>query len=429
MMEIFINTILAVLSAYIVYDYYKTFFKVGERRITYCLIVVFYLVWQILSMPSVSNIPAVVRLILSILFIVVFGVRFVGPTIGKVVFAIIYNAMWMLIELLVSAVFLNFGIAVGEYDLLGSFLCELTLLVLIKLLSCFFCHDSIRNFALRYNCILLMLPMGCMFCAYHLFRMSAKSSNRTDLWIAVIACIVMLVITSFMFLMYLKMADNFELKRKNDIFRLELELHTEHLKEKEAAMLEFRKSKHDLKHKLMYLSELSKKKEYEKLDIYIDELADLKSMNGFIMTDTNNSFIDALINYKRVIAKRNNITFNTALEIPENMPFDNADLYVILGNALDNAIEANMKQEIEHPQINLNMKYDRGNLIIILENTFDGVLDKDWEGKTITRKKNKENHGFGISSIKNSLKKYNGYLDIRTNDNVFCISIIMYPPQ
>ena len=59
MIEILINIFLAGLSAYIVFEYYKTFFEVKSERGRVIGIVLIYVVWQIVSMPSVSNIHAI----------------------------------------------------------------------------------------------------------------------------------------------------------------------------------------------------------------------------------------------------------------------------------------------------------------------------------------------------------------------------------
>ena len=73
-----------------------------------------------------------------------------------------------------------------------------------------------------------------------------------------------------------------------------------------------------------------------------------------------------MVNYKYTIAKRFGIEFNVKLEIPMSLPFDNADMCIILGNALDNALEANIRAEIEKRYVKLNMRMDMNNLVIVL---------------------------------------------------------------
>ncbi|MCM1209372.1 MAG: ATP-binding protein [Ruminococcus sp.] len=235
------------------------------------------------------------------------------------------------------------------------------------------------------------------------------------------------VVFSLALLLYIKLIYRYGQKRKNDILKRELDLYLDNIKEN--TILEIRKNRHDLKHKLAYMLVLSRNKEYEKLEAYIEEMADLKSLDGLSVAKTNHTLIDTLVNSKYVTAQRCGIQFRAKLDIPYNLPFDNADLCVILGNALDNAIEANQKQSLEDAYIDLKMRYDRGNLAIFLENTFDGIVKKDSKGRMVTRKKDRESHGIGICSIQNSLTKYHGYMGVNVEDKIYKLMIIMYPPQ
>ncbi len=74
-------------------------------------------------------------------------------------------------------------------------------------------------------------------------------------------------------------------------------------------------------------------------------------------------------------------------------------MYVILGNALDNAVEANLRGQIDVPYIDLKMVYDDGNLTIVIENAFDGEVKERKSGQRVTRKKDVINHGLSIFLI------------------------------
>ena len=426
MIEIIINIFLAVFSAYIVFEFYNTFFDISPNRFKVKLVLIIYVVWQVISMPSVNEFHHLIRLVLSILFVVVISACFVGPVIGKIIFSIIYTALWMLIELFTSSVYLNFGFSMEAYNILGSFLCQLTLFILVKLLSLFFVHNHIKQIPLKYNAALMVIPLGCMFVSYYTFILSSKSENETDLWMAIVICLVNLAVMSFMFIMYVKLGDRYELKRKNDMYSLNMEMYAQNLMEKEASMNEFRKFKHDLNHKLMYLMDLTKNNENDEAVKYIEELIDMKPLYSMVIADTNNSFLDTLINAKYVSAVNQGISFNVKLNIPYDLPFNSADLCIILGNALDNAIEANVNDKVEAPYINLSITYDMGNLIIVIENSFNGVIHRDKDGNIISSKTNKVNHGFGLKSIRDLVLKYSGDMDIEINENTYKLNIILY---
>lgn len=425
-MDIAINLMLAIFSAYIVFEFYSAFFEVSKNKTKIKLIILAYVVWQIISMPSISDIHQLIRLVLSMLFVAIIGACFVGSVIGRIVFAIIYNALWMLIEVFTGAIFLNIGVSVEKFNLLGSFLCQLILFILIKLLSWFFRNSNVKQFPLKYNGVLMIIPLGCMFSSYHSFVLSAETGSKFDLWISIVVFIVNLAVMSFMFVMYVKLGDRYELKRKNDIYSLNLELYSENLKEKEATMTEFMKSKHDLNHKLLYLMDITKNNENDKAVKYIEELINMKPLNSLMIANTNNSSLDALINAKYVSAVNQGIEFNVKLNIPYGLPFNSSDLCILLGNAIDNSIEANLKNGVISPYINLNITYDMGNLVIILENSFNGVIHCDKDGNIISTKPDKANHGFGIKSIKDLVLKYDGDIDIDIAEKTYKLSIILY---
>lgn len=426
MMEIIINIFLAMFSAYIVFEFYHAFFETSQNRLKIVFILFTYIIWQVVSMPAISDIHQLIRLVLSMLFVAVIGACFVGSVIGRIVFAIIYNALWMLIELFASAVYLNVGLSVERYNLLGSFLCQVGLFFIVKLLSLFFKNSNIKQIPLKYNGILMIIPLGCMFSSYHSFMLSAKSGSKVDLWIAIVIFLVNIAVMSFMFVMYVKLGDRYELKRKNDMYSLNLEMYADNMKEKEATMTEFRKSKHDLNHKLMYLMDLTKNNENEKAISYIEELINMKPLNSMMIANTNNSSLDALINAKYVSAVNQGIEFTVKLNIPYGLPFESSDLCIILGNAIDNSIEASLKDGVVSPYIYLNITYDMGNLVIIIENSFNGVIHYDKEGNIISSKQDKANHGFGLKSIKDLVLKYNGDIDVVISEYTYKLNIILY---
>ena len=97
----------------------------------------------------------------------------------------------------------------------------------------------------------------------------------------------------------------------------------------------------------------------------------------------------------------------------------------MLGNILDNAIEASLKVEEEKRHIRLFMKYDSNTLIITVINTFIGDLNKHKEGRILTRKHTPLNHGIGLESVRRVAEKYHGSVIIETKDNSFIIKIAM----
>ncbi len=97
----------------------------------------------------------------------------------------------------------------------------------------------------------------------------------------------------------------------------------------------------------------------------------------------------------------------------------------ILGNLIDNIIEANIRLvNIKDRYANINIKYVENNLLINLENNFKEVkFDINKNFKTLKKEKNK--HGFGLKNIKKIVDKYNGYIEMDIRDNKFITQIAL----
>ena len=110
--------------------------------------------------------------------------------------------------------------------------------------------------------------------------------------------------------------------------------------------------------------------------------------------------------------------------LPETMEVNTDDMVVILGNLLDNAIEA--CERAEFPKyINLFMNYEKGCLILNVRNSFDKVINKEY-GEFVTRKKDKSLHGLGLKNVKNTVGKYNGMIEFASDEKEFSVNIILY---
>ncbi len=420
------DLLIAGLSSVVVIEYLNTFFKKRSIKAIGYITWILYYIWQILVTYIISDYPSWSRILISIIFVIIPSCFFYGTFLEKTVFLFLYIAIWMLVESLTGCFFLLFNISIESNMLVGSITSKVFLFIFVKALQLFFCNKAVRELSWKTNVVLLFLPIGSMFLVYHLFILGNKL-NQSGIKLTTIICIlIVLIINIVVYNVYIRFSENLELKHKNSIYEKEFDLLDIHMKEKERIMLEFRRKRHDLKHQMTELLDLLQEKQYEQLEKRIIELADLKSLEGLKIANTDNSIIDAFVNYKYEAAKKNNIEFRVKLDIPSQLPFANGDLCIILGNALDNALEANLRGKVVNPYIDLKMKYDGNNLIILIENSFDGNILQNKRGERITRKADKENHGMGIESIQNILKKYHGYYNVVVEENIYCLNILLH---
>lgn len=417
--------IMSFLSAWILKEYLGTFLIKTKSNWRNNIKWGFFLLWQICSILDIIKLPDYFILVISVLAVLLVSMNYEGHIFRKIVFTFVYNSIWMLTEILLVFIFVAIGL---NYDnqLLGSFLSKVFLFVIVEALKRFFGNEKIKDLPHSYNMILVLIPLGSMFVVYTSFLMSANSLKPYSVLWSFASLVIMLFINVLIFTIYIKLSEDMELKQQNVVYKQEIEFYNRHIEEKENSMLEFRKARHDLKNQLIFLLERCEKKEYKEMEQFLEQLIEKAPFDSLTISRTDNSVVDAVVNYKYTVAKRFGIEFNVKLEIPMSLPFDNADMCIILGNALDNALEANIRTEIEKRYVKLNMRMDMNNLVIVVENSFDGHISKNKTGKILTVKTNKIDHGLGLDSIQKAVNKYHGFMKISYTENVFIIEILLY---
>mgnify|MGYP000883438024 FL=1 len=99
-------------------------------------------------------------------------------------------------------------------------------------------------------------------------------------------------------------------------------------------------------------------------------------------------------------------------------------MVVILGNLLDNAIEATSKLAGEK-KIEIFVELNRNILYVSVTNPFQGKLHYGFN-KLKTTHRDAENHGFGLESIRMTIEKYNGTMNIKHTEDTFCVDVLIY---
>lgn len=134
---------------------------------------------------------------------------------------------------------------------------------------------------------------------------------------------------------------------------------------------------------------------------------------------TGDEALDYLLNSKLSLMQKKQIMVKTNIEFPRNTNIRSATLTTIVGNLLDNAIEAAQKCKSEHRFINLTIRRINNILIIKVENGFEeqpvlkaGVME--------SLKEDKQLHGWGIKSARTAAESYDGSLETSFANNVFC---------
>lgn len=181
------------------------------------------------------------------------------------------------------------------------------------------------------------------------------------------------------------------------------------LEEQEKTFDLWRKNLHDYKHKLLALESMMKANKYDNaLESIENELKVFKNKAFYI--HTGNDTIDIVLNSKMNVAQYHHIICTINAKITEKIDISDIDLSVILGNLIDNAIEAALKEE--NKNIHIQISQIKGLLVIKIINSFSGerIIFE-------TAKNNSLLHGIGLKSVKYLVNKYNGIFSIEHKNN------------
>ena len=148
--------------------------------------------------------------------------------------------------------------------------------------------------------------------------------------------------------------------------------------------------------------------------------------NGKMIAHTGNFTVDAVVNYKLRVAKKLGIRVNCNLNIPTELLVSDVILCGILGNALDNAIDACRYLPRTERYIKINMSIEKKNLFLQVTNAFDGIVKTDRNGNLVTRKEEVAQHGFGYQTMTRLLQDNNGTMDQVWDEREFTLRVVLY---
>lgn len=209
----------------------------------------------------------------------------------------------------------------------------------------------------------------------------------------------------------------------------------EHMTEMERVYSGVRSMKHDMKNTLAVIMQLAAQnggEENMELQTYLSELH--QTMDRLDMEfRTGNAVADTLLNmkYHEALSALPDIRFDAqGLLFPETFNIHSYDIGVMLGNALDNAVEACRKLKAEDAGAEAFIRlysYQKGKMFFVeVENSFDGTVIRKRQAEfPATDKAAREAHGIGMANIKSVAEKYHGAVEWTVSGTVFTLSVMM----
>lgn len=425
--EFLLYLVIDVISSVLVYKAFQIFFKGKEKYKHSTTIIAFVLYhFSIIITHSILDSPNM-TMVVNVLFLFLIANCFDLTLKKKIVFVVLFYSILMIIE---SILVLGcFYITNTNSIVLGYAISQVTLIVILGVLNQKrMTMDEIVVPKIQLVSV-VFFPLGGLIIFAFVEKYTPEVVSLFALVILLIFDILIMSIFEVMNKEYsLKLSGELKLQEKqleSKIYYREKHYYENQLKIINESQGQIRTLKHDLKTHQFAMKSLLENNQIQDALRYLNQISNSIEANHLNYIDTNNIHIDSILNYKISLAANKNILIRCQIKIPDHLDVEPFDISVILGNLLDNAIEAEELRKCKNKVVDLTMKYDRGCFYLKITNKFTHNLNRV-NGIFHTHKEDVNNHGLGLKSVQRSVEKYNGILSFDVKDDVFCAKVFLY---
>ena len=235
----------------------------------------------------------------------------------------------------------------------------------------------------------------------------------------IVGCLLgLLLFCYFMFFhMAREMGKNMRLQRQNEF----LQMQTAQYETLQNAIGETRQARHDLRHHFTAIHGLIEKEAWEELRNYVESARE--SIPGGELNLCDNSAADGVAGHYAVQFRREGISFDCLLDLPQKLPVAEMDVCVVLANLLENALEASRKLPRTLRHVALRGEIHGKSLVLIqVENTYGEQVKEE---KGVFRSTKRPGNGIGLQSVRRIAEKNGGYYDFAYDGRVFRASVML----
>lgn len=271
--------------------------------------------------------------------------------------------------------------------------------------------------------LIYSLPIASLFVVLLFLRCCYQITDVTFSIITLISSVVLSFANITVFYIIDKQNELIETKEKLLFTEKHINNQVIHYQDLYKYQNEMRIFRHDIRNRLVSLIGLLKQSQTEKAISEMESnLNWINEMNDNIV-NSGNPVIDAILQSKLRDAKQKGISIEIFIRFSADVEIDEIELGIILGNALDNAIEAVEKiADGENKTIQFKLISTKDRISISIENPVKDNVDVN---NLSTTKANKIFHGYGVERIKQIARKYDGFANFTCENSIFTTNINM----
>ena len=305
---------------------------------------------------------------------------------SKKIFSVISScAVGMFIDWMGFAVF-------GNTEIIESgFIQAIIFLILCSLFRYYYKNREDYSFKSRYSWLLILIAVGTALIGV----LTVNEDSSYDYLIA----LILLFINFLNFYIYNLEQESFKAQHKLKLIETSNYAYQNQIKIMNESQQKIRFLRHDFYRHINKLKNLSEENDVQSIKQYLNEMEDAVVVKKEY-SKTGNDDVDSLLNYELSLAAEFGGEIIYDVNLPEKLNISSFDITIILGNLMDNAIEA--LRNSEKKLLKVNIQFNKGIIRIDIENSYDPKYKKKHDGRE---------HGIGLLSVENTLQKYHGKLD------------------
>ncbi|MBC2575965.1 sensor histidine kinase [Peptostreptococcus canis] len=229
-------------------------------------------------------------------------------------------------------------------------------------------------------------------------------------------CVILLLY--IMFYLYVKnLVENKNLQEKTAYF----DIQTEQFRQLQRYLQETSRLRHDFRHNIITISNLAKKNKFDDLKNYIYKYS--KNIETPFLHYTSSFALNSILSHYKTLFYEYGIFTDFFVKLNNNIPIDDIDFCVLLGNLLENAMNALRNVHEDNKKITLKIGQTSENIIAIqINNTHTNkIIVKN----NIFMSTTHDGMGQGLKSVRIIVEKYNGNMDINYDSKEFEVKILL----
>lgn len=230
-----------------------------------------------------------------------------------------------------------------------------------------------------------------------------------------------LIINMVVFLIYYQMAVYFERQIQQEHIEQQMRLYENQLDIMKQSEQKVHALRHDMKHHMQKIYQMTQENQTQDIMKYLEKMQ-ISLENPKEHVSTGDSDLDAILNYMLEKAEKAGLTVDLKLKVPGRIGMEAYEMNIILGNLLENAIDA--AKNSSEKSLSLHIIVQKGVFVARVRNSYSGKIIKVKE-HFISTKQGAE-HGMGLGNVRNIVEAHQGLLQIDYDEKEFQVKAMVY---